>query len=159
RGQIELTTTAFFHPIAPLIVDTELARRCQPQSHLPTRFHAPEDLREQLRLSQEQHARVFGKPATGLWPAEGSIAPEIIPLVSEGGIQYFWSDEGNLFKSLEQDSSARGRPIDHLELFQPWRIWHEGAQVQALFRERPLSDFIGFNAARNDPERSANYLL
>jgi alpha-amylase/alpha-mannosidase (GH57 family) len=159
RGQIELTTTPFFHPISPLIYDTDLARRCQPHAHLPPRFEAPEDLAAQLRLAQEQHERVFGKRATGLWPSEGSVAPEVVPLFAEAGIQYFCSDEGNLFRSLEQDPHWRGRHIDHLELFQPWRVWHNGAQVQALFRERPLSDFIGFNAARNEAEKSAHYLL
>ena len=38
RGQIELTTTPYFHPIMPLVYDTHIARRCQPQSPLPSRL-------------------------------------------------------------------------------------------------------------------------
>src|SRR5260221_336097 len=96
RGQIELTTTPYFHPIMPLVYDTNIARRCQPQSPLPSAFSAPEDVRAQLRLAQELHEQVFGQRARGLWPSEGSIAPEIIPLMVEAGFDYFCSDEGNL---------------------------------------------------------------
>jgi len=159
RGQIELTTTPYFHPIMPLVYDTHIARRCQPHSPLPSAFSAPEDVRAQLRLAQEQHEQVFGKRARGLWPSEGSIAPEIIPLMVEAGLDYFCSDEGNLFKSLKNDPAWNNRAVDHFELFQGWRIHAGGTSIQALFRERPLSDFIGFDAARNETSRAVDHLI
>ena len=159
RGQVELTTTPYFHPIMPLVYDTNIARRCQPHSPLPSPFSAPEDVRAHLRLAQEQHQQVFGQRARGLWPSEGSIAPEIIPLMVEAGFEYFCTDEGNLFKSLKQDPSWNQRPVDHVVLFQGWKVNAEGATIQALFRERPLSDFIGFDAASNDPARAVEYLI
>jgi alpha-amylase/alpha-mannosidase (GH57 family) len=159
RGQIELTTTPYFHPIMPLVYDTHIARRCQPQSPLPSNFSAPEDVRAHLRLAQEQHERVFGKKARGLWPSEGSIAPEIVPLMVEAGFEYFCSDEGNLFKSLRQDPFWGTRTVDHIELFQGWRVQAGGASIQALFRDRPLSDFIGFDAARNETHRAVDHLI
>jgi alpha-amylase/alpha-mannosidase (GH57 family) len=159
RGQIELTTTPYFHPIMPLVYDTNIARRCQPHSPLPSSFSAPEDVRAQLRLAQEQHEQVFGRRARGLWPSEGSIAPEIVPLMVEAGIEYFCSDEGNLFKSLKHDPAWSHRHVEHLELFQGWRVHAEGASIQALFRERPLSDFIGFDAARNETSKAVEHLI
>ena len=36
--QIELTTTPFFHPILPLIIDTDFTRRARPDLSLPSRF-------------------------------------------------------------------------------------------------------------------------
>ena len=159
RGQIELTTTPYFHPIMPLVYDTQIARRCQPHSPLPSTFSAPEDVRAQLRLAQEQHERVFGSPARGLWPSEGSISPEIVPLMVEAGFEYFCSDEGNLFKSLKHDPAWSHRHVEHLELFQGWRVHANGASIQALFRERPLSDFIGFDAARNETSKAVEHLI
>jgi len=159
RGQIELTTTPFFHPIMPLVFDTHIARRCQPQSPLPSTFSAPEDVRAQLLLAQEQHERVFGHRARGLWPSEGSIAPEIIPLMVEAGFDYFCSDEGNLFRSLKNDAAWNHHQVEHTELFQGWRIRAGDASIQALFRERPLSDFIGFDAARNETSRAVSHLI
>ena len=159
RGQIELTTTPYFHPIMPLVYDTNIARRCQPQSPLPSPFSAPEDVRAQLRLAQEQHTQVFGQRARGLWPSEGSICPEIVPLMAEAGFDYFCSDEGNLFRSLKLDPYWSQRHVEHSELFQGWRVNSGGASIQALFRERPLSDFIGFDAARNETDKAVEHLI
>jgi alpha-amylase/alpha-mannosidase (GH57 family) len=159
RGQIELTTTPYFHPIMPLVYDTNIARRCQPHSPLPSPFSAPEDVRAQLRLAQELHEEVFGHRARGLWPSEGSIAPEIVPLMVEAGFDYFCSDEGNLFKSLKNDPAWNSRNVDHVELFQGWRIHAYEKSIQALFRERPLSDFVGFDAARNETSQAIAHLI
>ena len=159
RGQIELTTTPYFHPIMPLVYDTHIARRCQPQSPLPSAFSAPEDVRAQLRLAQELHEKVFGKRARGLWPSEGSIAPEIVPLMVEAGFEYFCSDEGNLFKSLRNDPAWNNRNVEHTALFQGWRIYAYDKTIQALFRDRPLSDFIGFDAARNETDKAVSHLI
>lgn len=155
EGRIEITTTPYFHPIMPLVYDTQIAERAMPGRQLPARFGAPEDVRAHLRLAQEEHERAFGCRARGMWPSEGSVAPEILPLMEEAGIEYFCTDEDILFRSLE----AEGRKEDHLSLFQAWRCRHAGGAVRALFRERPLSDFIGFNAARNSAEESARYLI
>lgn len=159
RGQAELTTTPFFHPILPLIYDSSFAARSLPGRKFPQRFSWPEDAAAQLTLAVEQHAGLFGKAPRGLWPSEGSIAPELIPLMQRSGIEYFCSDEENLFNTLKRDPAFQGRTVDHLELFQGWRVAYDGASVNALFREKPLSDFIGFMAAKNDPQAAATHLL
>src|SRR5207244_3809681 len=41
RGQIELSTTPFYHPILPLVIDTDIARRARPDCALPARFAHP----------------------------------------------------------------------------------------------------------------------
>jgi len=159
RGDAEITTTPFFHPIMPLVYDNTIAARAMPGRTFPAPFGAPEDVRAHLRLAQELHERTFGRRARGMWPSEGSVAPEIIPLMEEAGIEYFCSDEDILFRSLEMDPARSGHPMDHLELFQAWDCRHGTSHVRALFRERPLSDFIGFNAARNTPEQSAEFII
>ncbi len=159
RGQVELTTTPFFHPILPLVYDSEFAERCLPGRKFPPRFHWPQDAAAHLTLAVEQHEKLFGKKPRGLWPSEGSIAPELIPLMQQVGIQYFCSDEENLFNSLKRDPAYQNAHVDHLELFQGWRIRHDGASVNGVFREKPLSDFIGFMAAKNDAVQAATHLL
>jgi alpha-amylase/alpha-mannosidase (GH57 family) len=159
RGQAELTTTPFYHPILPLVYDSQFAERCLPGRSFPQRYHWPQDAEAQLTLAVEQHERLFGKKPRGLWPSEGSIAPELIPLMQQVGINYFCTDEQNLFHSIERDPSFAGRTVDHLELFQGWRVQFDGASVNAVFRERPLSDFIGFTASKNDPKDAARHLL
>ena len=155
RGQAELTTTPFFHPILPLVYDSEFAARCMPGRPRPKRFHWPQDALAHLHLAVQQHKRMFGRAPRGLWPSEGSIAPELVPLMRAAGIEYFCSDEENLFRSLRNE----GADANHLELFQGWRVEHGGAAINAVFREKPLSDFIGFMAWRNQPHQAAEHLL
>jgi alpha-amylase/alpha-mannosidase (GH57 family) len=159
RGQIELTTTPFFHPILPLLHDSDLAARAMPGRDLPRRFAWPQDVAAQLQLAVDQHAAVFGRAPRGCWPSEGAMAPEIIPALRAAGFTYFCGDEENLFRSFALDPAWRGTPVDHLELFQGWRVRHGGAEIAAVFREHPLSDFIGFTAAKNEPGQAARHLL
>ena len=159
RGQAELTTTPFFHPILPLVYDSDLAGRCMPGRRLPKRFHWPQDATAQLQLAVEQHKKCFGRAPRGLWPSEGSVAPEIIPLMQQAGIRYFCSDEENLFRSLAGQGAQNGACTDRLDLFQGWTVEHGGVSVQAVFRDKPLSDFIGFMAAKHSAGESAAHLL
>ena len=153
-GQAELTTTPFYHPILPLLADTDAAKRAMPWARLPDRMQAPEDALAHLQRAQESHTRVFGRKARGLWPSEGSVSPEVIPLMARAGFEYFVTDEAVLFRGLEE----QGRKVDHVELFQAWRVEEQGASLKTLFRERPLSDYIGFTAARTEPKAAAEYL-
>ena len=43
KGQIEILTTPYYHPILPLIYDSDLAKLCQPNDAMPSRFHFPKD--------------------------------------------------------------------------------------------------------------------
>jgi alpha-amylase/alpha-mannosidase (GH57 family) len=159
RGQVELTTSPFFHPILPLLEDSDFAARAMPGRELPPRFAWPQDAEAQLALAAEQHAAVFGQVPRGLWPSEGSVCPELVPLARRCGFDYFCTDEEILFASLKRDPAWRGTSVDHIELFQAWQVQAGGAEIPVLFRERPLSDFIGFTAAKNEPAQAAMHLL
>src|SRR3989454_7756136 len=73
RGQIELSTTPFYHPILPLVCDSDIARVANPSTPLPRRaYRRPEDAREQLRRGRRYHEKGFGSPTAGLLASEGS---------------------------------------------------------------------------------------
>src|SRR6202035_508389 len=61
RGQIEISTTPFYHPILPLVCDSDIARVANPGTPLPRRaFRHPEDAREQLRRGGGKNQRGGG---------------------------------------------------------------------------------------------------
>ncbi|MES4785619.1 MAG: glycoside hydrolase, partial [Nitrospiraceae bacterium] len=95
-GQIELTTTPFYHPILPLVIDTDFARRPCPDTPLPSRFRAPEDAEQQIYRAVALHAELFGQPPVGLWPSEGSVCPEMVPMLRKAGLRWMATDEGVL---------------------------------------------------------------
>ena len=96
NGQVELTISPFYHPILPLVYDTDMASRCMPWAKLPDRFHHPEDAEEQIRRGVALYKETFGRNPSGMWPSEGSVAPELIPCFQKEGIRWIATDEAIL---------------------------------------------------------------
>src|SRR5690606_25291118 len=93
-GRIELSTSPFYHPILPLLCDTDVYRRTHPEAPAPRRrFAHPEDAAEQLRRAADCHERLFGRRPVGLWPSEGSVSPAMVPLAADAGFSWMATDE------------------------------------------------------------------
>jgi len=142
RGQVELSTTPYYHPILPLLCDTDAARRALPGIPLPPRFVHPEDARWHVREAIASHARRFGAPPAGMWPAEGSVSPEALEVLESEGVRWAASDEGVLLHSIPADA-PRLR-----SLYRPWKVAAGAGEIAMLFRDRSLSDVIGFTYAK-----------
>lgn len=147
RNQVELSTTPYFHPILPLLCDTDAARRAMPTAQLPPRFQHADDAREQVRRGVAKAAQVFGRAPRGMWPAEGSVSPEAAAVIAAEGVEWIATDEGVLARSTPAIKS-RG------ELYQPHELLAGGRGLRLAFRDRFLSDRIGFTYARM-PAREA----
>src|SRR5206468_5708562 len=101
KGSIELSTSPYYHPILPLICDTNMGGVSTSGLTLPqNRFRHPEDAREQLRRGLDLHEQVFGLRPTGVWPSEGSVSEEVLTIASELGVQWMATDEGVLSRTL-----------------------------------------------------------
>jgi len=156
--QIELSTTPFYHPILPLLCDSDIARVANPGTPLPRRaFRRPEDAREQLRRAREYHERVFGAKPAGLWPSEGSVSDQTLSIAAEEGFQWFGTDEGVLGRTLNvgffRDNS--GLPANADRLYKPWRVQLGTSAITGFFRDHHLSDLIGFIYSRMDGKGAA----
>jgi alpha-amylase/alpha-mannosidase (GH57 family) len=161
RGQIELSTTPFYHPILPLVCDSDIARVANPSTPLPRRaYRRPEDAREQLRRAREYHERVFGVKPAGLWPSEGSVSDQTLAIASEEGFQWFGTDEGVLGRTLNVGffRDATGIPSSAERLYKPWRVQTPAGGITGLFRDHHLSDLIGFVYSRMDSKAAARDL-
>ncbi len=86
RGQIEISTTPFYHPILPLLCDSNIAGVSHPYVPLPSRFRYPGDAAEQLQRARDYVTRELGRAPMGLWPSEGSVSDEALSLASQAGI-------------------------------------------------------------------------
>src|ERR1700687_5753705 len=158
RGQIESSTTPLYHPILPLLCDSDIARVANPATPLPRRaFRQPDDAREQLRRASEYHQRVFGFKPVGLWPSEGSVSDQALTLAIEEGFQWFGTDEGVLGRTLNvgffRDTS--GVPANADRLYKPHSVQIAGKSIHGLFRDHHLSDLIGFVYSRMDSKAAA----
>ncbi|MCI0740659.1 MAG: hypothetical protein L0Y72_16545, partial [Gemmataceae bacterium] len=94
RGQLELTTTPFYHPILPLLWDKRLAKRAMPDVQLPQHLESYiEDGRKQIETAVRYHQKLFGRKPRGMWPSEGSVCEPMIPAVAKAGIEWIATDE------------------------------------------------------------------
>ncbi len=62
-GQIEISTTPFYHPILPLLCDSNVASMAHPNVPLPPRFRYPQDARRQLAMAREYIADALRRRA------------------------------------------------------------------------------------------------
>jgi len=159
RGQVELSTSPFYHPILPLLCDSEVFLRTHPHSRTPREpFRHPEDAFEQLTRAAALHERLFGRKPDGLWPSEGSVSDAMVPLVARAGFRWMATDETILARSIGHDFTRNGG--GHVEqpelLYRAYRVGGAGLNVACAFRDHTLSDLIGFTYASWPAEQAAD---
>jgi alpha-amylase/alpha-mannosidase (GH57 family) len=149
RGAAELSTTPFYHPILPLLCDTNNGRISSPGLPLPRRrFLQTNDALEQMRRAVEFHETIFGKKPAGMWPSEGSVSNEVLTLARQVGLKWLATDEGVLGRStqsfFERDSGGHLMPDSAQRLYRLYRHGDGENAVSLVFRDHNLSDLIGF---------------
>ena len=149
RGSIEISTSPFYHPILPLLCDTDLGAVSTPGLPLPAnRFRYPGDARLQLERGLDLQQQIFGRRPQGAWPSEGSVADPVMKIGHDVGLNWMATDEGILARSLggHLDRDGRGRLSAGAAatLYTPYLWSQDGAEMRLLFRDRSLSDLIGF---------------
>ncbi len=147
KGQIEVITTPYAHPILPLLVDSNLAGKGSPGMELPTRFSYPVDAPAHLDKSVQMYKDHYGKAPAGLWPGEGSVAQAIVPYVIKAGYSWMATGEPVLAKSLNinftRDTKETVQQAD--ELYRPYYVQNaNGDNLAVFFRDGVISDKIGF---------------
>jgi len=149
RGRIEISTSPFYHPILPLVCDTDTGAASHLGLPLPAqRFRHPEDAREQILGGLNLHERVFGVRPRGMWPSEGSVSNQALAIAHQCGIEWMATDEGVLGRSLstwmERDGAGNLNPRSASELYRIYRWQQDEANMHMVFRDHSLSDLIGF---------------
>ncbi|MGB6990594.1 MAG: glycoside hydrolase family 57 protein [Candidatus Sulfotelmatobacter sp.] len=164
KGSIEISATPFYHPILPLVCDTNAAAVSSPGLPLPqNRFRHPEDAREQLVRALDLHQQVFGVRPQGVWPSEGSVSEETLAIAHSLGIKWMATDEGVLGRStgvfFARDGNGRLPAPLAERLYNIHRYENGQTAMHLLFRDHTISDLIGFVYSGMDPKEAAAHLL
>jgi alpha-amylase/alpha-mannosidase (GH57 family) len=166
RGQIELSTSPYFHPILPLLCNSDSARIASPDVVLPSRrFAHPGDAAEQIKTALDKHVRVFGEPPLGMWCSEQAVGEDVLPLLIEAGLSWTISDETVLARSVSGVASAGAPPfvapsaLGPASPYFPYRLERETGNIAIVFRDHTLSDLIGFTYQSWDSRDAAADLL
>jgi alpha-amylase/alpha-mannosidase (GH57 family) len=148
-GQIEISATPHYHPLAPLLIDFDCAREAMPNAPLPKSPHYPKGrmrVKRHIQLAKQSHKARFGSEPRGMWPAEGSISVETLQVLAEEGCGWAASGEGVLVNSLRRAHQVV--PDRSQYLYRPYHMDKGAADLQCFFRDDHLSDLIGFEYSR-----------
>ncbi len=159
-GQIEISTTPFYHPILPLLLDPQQGRIANPGlPQYPLNFNWREDAVAQLESALNYMEKIFGRRPVGIWPSEGSLSREVLEIFNKQGIKWTATDEINLSRSLsvpiERDAYFLVKNPSFL--YKPYVL--EGGPTRIFFRDHHLSDLIGFHYQEMPFSEAAHDLL
>lgn len=167
QGQVEVSTSPYFHPILPLLMDTTSARGANPGLPLPnTVFSHPEDALEQVRRAVRSYHDTFGAAPRGMWPSEGCVSQALAELLAaQTDLRWIASDEAILARSLGAgiERDGYGHVNNPRLLYQPYNLQtkdrHGAKPLAIVFRDHVLSDRIGFVYKHMDSAAAAGDLL
>jgi alpha-amylase/alpha-mannosidase (GH57 family) len=164
KGSIEISTSAFYHPILPLVCDTNVGATSTPGLPLPqNRFRHPEDAREQLLRGMDLHEQAFGVRPVGVWPSEGSVSEEVLTIAQSMGVKWMATDEGVLGRSLGVNFARDGDgrlPTQNAEKLYTIHRFESGlTKMNMIFRDHTISDLVGFVYSGMPAQDAANHLI
>ncbi len=163
-GSIEISATPFYHPILPLVCDSNIGATSSPGLPLPQeRFRHPEDAEAQIRRALDFHEKTFGVRPRGMWPSEGSVSEQVLSIAAAQGVRWLATDEGVLGRSIghnfDRDNQGRLTGDGPEKLYNVYRYQKSGTEMNLVFRDHRLSDLIGFVYAGMAAHEAASHLL
>jgi alpha-amylase/alpha-mannosidase (GH57 family) len=159
-GQIEISATPHYHPLAPLMIDFASAREAMPDAPLPESAIYPggkERVAQHIAKAKKSHAARFGSEPKGMWPAEGSISNETLAVMAEQGCHWAASGQTVLVNSLRHNHLPSDNRAQYL--YRPYKLAGEAGAISCFFRDDNLSDLIGFEYARWDGKDAAHHFV
>jgi alpha-amylase/alpha-mannosidase (GH57 family) len=147
--QIEISTTPYYHPILPLLIDFKSTIDAMPYAPLPKYAKYPGGqarAASHVIAASEYHANLFGQTPRGMWPAEGGVSNAALSLMAEHGVEWAATGQAVLANSLLK--SQMGLLDKNEYLYQPYRVTNGKQDILCFFRDDNLSDKIGFEYAK-----------
>lgn len=147
--QIEISTTPYYHPILPLLLDFRSTLDAMPDALLPENTKYPSGQSRAVAhvvSAQKSHALHFGVAPRGMWPAEGGVSYAALSLMAEHGVEWAATGQAVLANSLVKSQLSVADKNEYL--YQPYRITNGEHDILCFFRDDQLSDKIGFEYAK-----------
>lgn len=148
-GQIEISTTPYYHPILPLLLDFKSTADVMPYAPLPKSAKYAGGLTRaaaHVEAANQYHKNLFGKKPRGMWPAEGGVSNAALSLMAEHGVEWAATGQAVLANSLFK--SQLPAYDKQAYLYQPYRVTNGKQDILCFFRDDALSDKIGFEYAK-----------
>lgn len=151
KGTIDIFTTPFYHPITPILLNHNAPKEANSQTPVAEMEDMPSYAEEHTKQAVKIYKEKFGKSPIGFWPSEGAVSEETLKLFSQNGIEIACTDEEILFGSKTN--------LRRQDLYRPYSFHIEGKTIKVFFRDKPLSDLIGFTYASVNHVRAVDEFI
>ncbi|HEC68822.1 MAG TPA: hypothetical protein ENI31_00830 [Candidatus Omnitrophica bacterium] len=136
EGQIEISVSPYYHPILPLLSDTNILKKHK-QSLPSPKFSYPEEAFWQIEEAKKRIEFLFDFKVRGSWPSEGAVSEKVLSLYKKANFSWIATDEEILFRTLNKDD--------------PYKLWRQiiyrpylFKNLLVFFRDKNLSNLISF---------------
>ncbi|QKT02735.1 glycoside hydrolase [Ectothiorhodospiraceae bacterium 2226] len=156
RGQVELATSPYAHPIVPLLLDLGSAEDAMPgfaRPLLPQYPGGEARTRWHIERGLQVFERAFGHRPAGCWPSEGAVSVATLKLLAEYGFR--WAASGGTVLGNSQAAAERGAGECPHRAYRVQDV--EG--LHCFFRDDGLSDLIGFTYSDWHGDDAVNNLV
>lgn len=136
-SQRDLIFTPFYHPIMPIIQNSDIVRQVNPGLEEIPKIRLANDAEWHVKHTQKYFNREFGKKNRGFFLPEGAVSDDILSLVSRFDFSYTLVNENIMKNTLRENFN----PISHL--YSPLAFTsHSGKNLPFFVIDGELDDKI-----------------
>lgn len=153
-GKIEITTSPYYHPILPILLDINSVRNKNNESL--SNLNMELDAKNQTIMALDRIEELIGIRPKGVWPSEQCVDSNVMEMLSEIGVNWTIADEKILSDSINFEFARdfRGYMEDPYHLLKSYN--YKGTNI--IFRDSLIPNLIGFEYPNHSPEVTANDL-
>lgn len=158
EGRIEMTTSAYYHSILPVLLDLKAVTKPPATLEgLPQNLEMKDYAALQVKKALDRVEEVMGIRPKGFWPPELCIGSKTLNLLAKEGIEWTISDEGILSDSINFEfiRDFKGNLNDPYHLVKVYEYQTKTAPIDVIFRDRSIPNLINFEYAGIDSKMAA----
>lgn len=160
KNKIEVSTSPYYHPILPILLDYKSIRKDYSGEDELSLLNTEEDAKIQTEMALDRVEALLGKRPKGIWASEQCVSPKTLEMLSDLGIEWSISDEGNLASSIDFEfvHDFKGYLEDPYHLLKTYSYKTEKSDIKMIFRESTIYNLVSFEYASHNPVATANDL-
>lgn len=158
EGRIELTTSPYYHPILPILLEGTNTRKYIDE--MPSHLKTADDAVLQTKLALDRTEEIFGKRPRGIWPSEQAIDKTTVEMFAKLGVDWTVADERILADSINGEfiRDFKGHLEDPYSVVKSYNYKAENKDIKLLFKEAAIPNLISFEYSNHNPIAAANDL-
>ena len=160
NDKIEITTSPYYHPILPILLDYKEIRNDKTGTDELSELNTEYDAKLQTKMALDRIEELLGKRPKGIWASEQCVSPKTLEMLSQEGVEWSISDEGNLSNSINFEfvHDFKGYLEEPYHLLKTYSYKTKKSDIKMIFRESTIYNLVSFEYAHHNPVATANDL-